>query len=116
MERRRRARRGEGRSPHKPQNGHAIREFRELRRWSLTELANEVGITKQALSDIEHERRPASREVLHSSAEPPAIDVRANKPSKATAEQTPATPPSNAVAGRPLSNTAATSPSGIGPA
>lgn len=98
MERRRRARRGEGRSPHKPQNGHAIREFRELRRWSLTELANEVGITKQALSNIEHERRPASREVLYRIAEILAIDVRAILRIKDTAEETPATPPAKAVA------------------
>lgn len=77
MEQRKRARRGEGRSPHKPQNGCAIREFRELRRWTLTELANAAGITKQALSNIEHERRPASREVLDRIAEILAIDVRA---------------------------------------
>lgn len=79
MERRRRARRGEGRSPYKPQNGHAIREFRELRRWSITELANEIGISRPALSNIESERRAASDEVLNGIAETLHIDVRAIK-------------------------------------
>lgn len=79
MERRRRARRGEGRSPHKPQNGYAIREFRELRRWSLTELANEIGISRPALSNIEAERRPTTDEVLDAIAGVLNIDVRAIK-------------------------------------
>lgn len=77
MERRQRARRGEGRSRSKPQNGHAITEFRELRRWSVTDLAKEIGITQGALSNIEAEHRPASRQVLDAIAEVLNIDVRA---------------------------------------
>lgn len=76
MERRRRARRGEGRS-HPPQNGHAITEFREFRRWSQSALAREIGITQPALSNIEAEHRPASREVLRAIARVLNVDVRA---------------------------------------
>lgn len=79
MQRRPRARRGEGRNRRKPQNGIAISEFRTLRRWSVTALANEIGISQPALSNIEAERRPASEEVLNAIAEVLNIDVRAIK-------------------------------------
>lgn len=79
MEQRPRARRGEGRNPHKPQNGFAIREFRELRRWSTTALAKQIGISQPTLSNIELERRPASEDVLAAIADELNIDVRAIK-------------------------------------
>jgi transcriptional regulator with XRE-family HTH domain len=82
MERRQRARRGEGRNQNKPQNGFAISEFRTLRRWSVTALANEIGISQPALSNIEAERRPASEEVLEAIADVLNIDVRAIKRTK----------------------------------
>lgn len=50
-----------------------------MRRWSVTALANEIGISQPALSNIEAERRPASEEVLNAIAEVLNIDVRAIK-------------------------------------
>lgn len=85
MNRRQRARRGGGRNPDKPQNGFAIREFREFRRWSVTALAREIGISQPTLSNIEMERRPASDEVLDAIAAVLDIDVRAIRRDKVKA-------------------------------
>ncbi|MFG2001772.1 helix-turn-helix domain-containing protein [Spirillospora sp. NPDC048911] len=90
MNRRQRARRGEGRNPQKPQNGFAIREFRQIRRWSGTALAREIGISHSTLSNIEAERRPASDEVLNAIAFALDIDVRAIRRDKVgVASETP---------------------------
>ncbi|RCV51177.1 helix-turn-helix domain-containing protein [Marinitenerispora sediminis] len=61
-----------------PQNGPAIREFREqLRRLSVTELAKRVGVTPGAISNIETETKKVSIELLNRIADALMVDLAA---------------------------------------
>lgn len=79
MRKRPQAPRGAIRSSETLQNGHAIREFREWARWSVTSLATAVGISHSTLSNIEAERRSTNEEIIDKIAKTLKVDPRAIK-------------------------------------
>jgi DNA-binding XRE family transcriptional regulator len=77
MKQRPRARKGERGRIGVLQNGPALREFRETKRWSTTSFAEELGIAHPTLSNYEAERRSAPEAILDHAAELLDIDVEA---------------------------------------
>lgn len=66
---RKRARKGTGRSAAVPQNGAAIRAFRERMKLTKTEFCRKYGFVHCTLANIESERRPAGEKTLRRLAE-----------------------------------------------